>query len=169
MSFAECSKLSNCTYPDIWDNKYRWQKFDKVGVRSLEVPDISIHGTQTPHYEKNNYPNNHTTNHMPAWDCSVEHLNPNYFGPNIKARSVVKYFEMNRGPWQWGLHKDKKTGRLTRSLFPLLSQQHAYIHKDPLDKRGAGYNTKGVMTTGSLNSLYEDVRNSLTFEELHSN
>jgi hypothetical protein len=32
MTFDECSKLEHCTYPDIWGNQYRWQKFDKVRV-----------------------------------------------------------------------------------------------------------------------------------------
>ena len=90
MTFEECASRPNCSYPDIWGNQYRWQKFDKVGVKPMEVPDVSIHGTQTPFYHRNNYPSNHTTGNMPAWDCSVEHLNPSYFGPNIKARSVVK-------------------------------------------------------------------------------
>ena len=171
MSFGDCSKVANCTYADVWGNQYRWQKFDKVGVRPLEVPDISIHGTQTPHYHKNNYPNNHTTDHMPAWDCSVEHLNPSYFGPNIKARSVVKYFERNRGPWQWGLLK-KQTGddsKLLRSIFPPIISQHAFLFPDPLPVRGAGYNKKGVMQTGDIQSLYPDVKDSLRKDELHGN
>ena len=38
MTFSECNAKANCTYPDIWGNQYRWQKFDKVGVRPMEIP-----------------------------------------------------------------------------------------------------------------------------------
>jgi hypothetical protein len=136
-------------------------------VKPLEVPDISIHGTQTPNYHKSFYPNNHTTGNMPAWDCIVEHLNPSYFGPNIKARSVVKYFEKNRGPWQWGLHRNKSDPtKLTRALFPPLHQQHAFVYPDPLPLRGAGYDKKGIMHSGYPDTLYDDVRASLMPYEL---
>ena len=170
LSFDDCVKQPNCTYADMWGNQYRWQKFDKIGVRSLEIPDVSIHGTQTPNWKREQYPNNHTTNHMPAWDCSVEHLNPSYFGPNIKARSVVKYFERDRGPWQWGLHREKvgDSTTLTRTLFPPLSEQHAFKYPDELEVRGAGYNSRGVMQPGRIFTLYEDVLKSLRPEEIQS-
>jgi hypothetical protein len=78
-----------------------------------------------------------------------------------------RYFEKNRGPWQWGLTKDKiNDTRLTRGLFPPIRQQQAFLHPDSLPLRGAGYDKKGHMQPGYITSLYDDVRASLNPYEM---
>ena len=56
--------------------------------------------------------------------------------------------------------------KFTRGLFPPINQQHAFLNKDPRALRGAGYDKKGHMQPGYVDSLYEDVRSSLQPYEL---
>ena len=91
-----------CSYVDIFGLQYRWQKFNKIGARPWAVPDISIHGSETPGWPLHELPSNFSSINMPSWDCAVEHLNPTYFGPKIKTRSLPRVYRGARGPRHWG-------------------------------------------------------------------
>ena len=54
-----------------------------------------------------------------------------------------------------------------RKIYPPLSKQHAYLHPDSMPTRGAGYDKRGVMRPGHIDTLYEDVRASLKPYELN--
>ena len=122
-----------CTFPDLWGSAFKWQKFSKVAVLPYNVPDVTIHGSETPGFNNLDLPMNHVvTNNLPAWDCSVEHLNARYFGTQVKTRSIIKPFEAYRGPHHWGL-TDLDTSKygspplsVRSSLYPPLRDMAAF-------------------------------------------
>jgi hypothetical protein len=174
ISKEECINVEGCTFPDLFGVHFKWQKFNKVAVKPHDVPDVSIHGSETPGWTTFDLPDKYvSTGFMPAWDCTVEHLNPTYFNPKVKTRSIIKSYEPSsfRGPYWWGLRPGQSNyfnGKSVRDIFIPLAAMDAYSHYKPDLIRGSGYNsTTGTMQYANINDLPENVRNDLRKEELN--
>ncbi len=170
-----------CTYPDLFGLKYKWQKFNKVCVRPSDVVDVSIHGSETPGFQQMNYPLTYVTSkNMPAWDCSIEHLNPNYYRKGVKTRSVEKGYEPYRGSRWWGLENGTEgvfNNRKTRNIYPPLAQMHAYADvwtkgngkgKINIDVQH-GYSASNGYKLADVTALWKETFYTLRNDELNKN